>query len=181
MSVFQNIKNGIPAKQTAESQDKPGGETDLQKLRRVDLLELLLEQIRKNEIQTAELEEATDLGERLKAKLDDKDAQLERLKVKLDDKDAQLERLKAKLNQKDEQFERLKAKLDQKDAKIGLLEKRLHELAEKTGAMTLHDLELEEQAVERYLQQLLTQKDESASAGSHAKRSSISLPEIAEE
>lgn len=165
MSVFQNIKNGIPAKQAAESQDKPGGETDLQKLRRVDLLELLLEQIRKNEIQTAELEEATDLGERLKAKLNEKDAQLERLKVKLDDKDVQLERLKAKLNQK--------------DAKIDLLQDRLHELAKETGTLTAHDLELEELAVDHYLQHAAAQTaDEPAVENPWGKRNSISLPDV---
>ena len=68
-------------------------EKELQKLRRMDLLELLISQIRENEQQAAELEELRDLSERLKAKLNDKDAQIARLVGKLDAKDAEIEKL----------------------------------------------------------------------------------------
>lgn len=70
-----------------------GSEKELSKLRRMDLLELLIGQIRENEQQTAEIADLRDLSERLKAKLNDKDAQIERLKAKLDQKDAEIERL----------------------------------------------------------------------------------------
>ena len=59
----------------------------------MDLLELLLDEIRLNEKQSATVTELTDLTERLKAKLDDKDEQIERLKAKLDDKDEQIAKL----------------------------------------------------------------------------------------
>lgn len=70
---------------------------ELQKLRRQDLLELLLDQMREGEaLQTAladrerKIEQLTDLSERLKAKLDLKDEQIERLKGRLDLKDAMI-------------------------------------------------------------------------------------------
>lgn len=126
MGVFQNIKIGSSAK----AKDKPAGETDLQKLRRVDLLELLLDQTRQNEAKAATIEELTSLTDRLKAKLDEKDAQIERLKTKL----------------------------DQKDAQIVTLEERVREAAASSGDVNLHDIEVEELAVQRYLQQLAIQK-----------------------
>lgn len=70
---------------------------ELQKLRRQDLLELLLDQMREGEaLQTAladrerKIEQLTDLSERLKAKLDLKDEQIERLKGRLDLKDSMI-------------------------------------------------------------------------------------------
>ena len=56
----------------------------------MDLLELLLDQVRENEEQSAELAELTDLTTRLKDKLDQKDAQIEHLKERLDHKDEQI-------------------------------------------------------------------------------------------
>ena len=53
---------------------------------------------------------------------------MERLKEKLNEKDAQLERLKEKLNEKDALLEKLKGRLDEKDASIGELGKRLEVL-----------------------------------------------------
>ena len=125
-------------------------EKELHKLNRQDLLQLLLNQSK----QAADLrvkldeslksqEETEQVNERLKAKLDEKDAahdeqngrlkdklnekdeQLEHLKAKLDEKDAQLERLKGKLNEKDEQLERLKERLGEKEERIRTLQDSL--------------------------------------------------------
>ncbi len=81
-------------------------EKELRKLSREDLLRLLLAQSRevsrqKGELGTlkedkAQLEESL---ERLKAKLDDKDAQIERLKTRLDDKDAKLSEQRLELDE----------------------------------------------------------------------------------
>ena len=72
----------------------------LKKLRRQDLLELLVEQLGENERLSAQIDELqaanaalTDQVERLKGKLDDKDVQIDHLKVKLDDKDRLIDRL----------------------------------------------------------------------------------------
>lgn len=68
-------------------------ESDLKKLRRVDLLELLYEQARENDANAQAVEELTELTDRLKAKLDEKDAQIEHLKERLNEKDAQITQL----------------------------------------------------------------------------------------
>ena len=59
----------------------------------MDLLELLIDQVRENEKLNTSVEELTDLSERLKEKLDAKDAQIEHLKQRLDMKDAQIAEL----------------------------------------------------------------------------------------
>ena len=76
-------------------------EKDLRKLRRHDLLQLLLTQGR----------EAAALQE-----------QLAQMQADIEELQAGNERLKGKLNEKDEQLERLKSRLDQKDARIKELE-----------------------------------------------------------
>lgn len=98
------------------------GSKELQKLRRQDLLELLLDQMLENDTlrdtlaeRDERVEDLSAMADRLKAKLDDKDQQIEHLKSKLDDKDVQIEHLKGKLNEKDALIERLKFKLDAKD------------------------------------------------------------------
>lgn len=94
MSPFKNIHFGGTKKQddSATTADK-----EFQKLRRVDLLELLVDQVRENEGLTASVTELSELTERLKAKLDQKDEQIERLKGRLDMKDAQIAELRAQL------------------------------------------------------------------------------------
>ena len=84
----------------------------MRKLRRLDLLELLVDQIRENEENEKTIEELTDLSERLKAKLDDKDVQIEHLKSRLSDKDVKIEHLKSRLNGKDVQIATLEKHLD---------------------------------------------------------------------
>ena len=66
---------------------------ELSKLRRVDLLELLVDATRENERLSDALAYETDLAERLKVKLDEKDAQIEHLKARLDGKDARMSEL----------------------------------------------------------------------------------------
>lgn len=68
-------------------------ESDLKNLRRVDLLELLYEQARENDANLQAVEELTELTDRLKAKLNEKDAQIEHLKERLNEKDAQIAQL----------------------------------------------------------------------------------------
>lgn len=124
-------------------------EKELRKLHRQDLLELLVEQSREASRLSAALDEKeqecreiTENNERLKAKLDEKDAglaqhtaasgeQLESLKGKLDEKDAQIEKLKGRLDEKDAQMEKLKGRLDEKDAQIGKLREQTDRREEK--------------------------------------------------
>ena len=117
-------------------------EKEFHKLRRRDLLELLVAQGKENiQIQeelnktSEELAQAQEVNERLKARLNEKDAQMEetseRLKAKLDEKDIQIhettEHLKAKLDEKDALIEKLKGRLDHKDAQIKTLRRRIEE------------------------------------------------------
>ena len=85
-----------------------GPASELQRLKRQDLLELLLEQMRDNDAlraviaeHEATIDELTALTDRLKGKLDDKDLSLDHLKSKLDDKDDFIARLKGRLDDKD--------------------------------------------------------------------------------
>ena len=110
-------------------------EKELRRLRRQDLLQLLVEQSREaarlqaeSDGKSEELAQLDESYERLKEKLNEKDDQLERLKEKLNEKDSQLEKLKEKLNEKDALLEKLKGRLDEKDALIERQEKRLEVL-----------------------------------------------------
>lgn len=98
---------------------------DLRRLRRVDLIELLvsdmdtIEDLRTQLLSTElSLSEATDMAERLKAKLNEKDAQIDRLKMKLDDKDAQIGHLKSRLDLKDQIIDDLREGNPRSDAII---------------------------------------------------------------
>ena len=89
-------------------------EKELQKLKRHEVLGLLLLQVK----------EADELREQLTVtedRLQTAEQTVERLKSRLNEKDEQLERLKERLNEKDVQINRLKARLDQKDEKIAQL------------------------------------------------------------
>ena len=115
-------------------------EKELRRLRRQDLLELLVAQSREaSRLQTELDREITERAgllessERLKGKLDEKDALIEKLKGRLDEKDRTMEeesarqqelneRLKEKLDVKDALIERLKARLNHKDDQIEELE-----------------------------------------------------------
>ena len=92
---------------------------ELHKLRRQDLLQLMLEQGKEtlalqmefNEI-NAEYIQVKAGYDRLKEKLDEKDAVIEKLKKRLDEKDAVIEKLKKRLNEKDAAIEELKKELE---------------------------------------------------------------------
>lgn len=92
---------------------------DLRKLRRQDLLELLVEQSREaarlqseRDDKQTELSQILESYERLKKKLNEKDVQIEKLKGRLDEKDALLNKLKKRLDEKDEMIENLEAEIE---------------------------------------------------------------------
>ena len=103
-------------------------EKQLHKLRRQDLLQLLVAQGKEAAQLQARLDEAAeelkdlqDTRTRFIERMDDKDAQIEKLKPRLDEKDAQIEKLTARLNEKDARIEKLIGRLNEKDARIGRL------------------------------------------------------------
>lgn len=103
-------------------------EKQLHKLRRQDLLQLLVAQGKEAAQLQARLDEAAeelknlqDTRTRFIERMDDKDAQIEKLKPRLDEKDARIEKLTARLNEKDAQIEKLIGRLNEKDARIGQL------------------------------------------------------------
>lgn len=130
---------------------------ELGKLKRPDLLALLV----------AQGKEAAAVQERLTETEHNLDQALQldnRLRAKLDDKDEQIERLKERLNEKDEQIERLKSRLDEKDRRLALLGTQVEELIsgqflsmENIGSLTEISLKLElmlraaQKATNRYL------------------------------
>ena len=67
--------------------------SDLKKLKRGDLLELLYDQVRENEEKTTSVADLTELTERLKQRLAEKDMQIERLQMRLNEKDARIAEL----------------------------------------------------------------------------------------
>lgn len=96
-------------------------EKELHRLKRPDLLTLLVAQGR----------EAGEMQQKLSSttnELHQADRQIERLKARLNEKDEQLARLKERLQEKDTQIARLKDRLDTKDARIAALEIQLEDL-----------------------------------------------------
>ena len=103
-------------------------EKQLHKLRRQDLLQLLVAQGKEAAQLQARLDEAAeelkdlqDTRTKFIERMDDKDAQIEKLKPRLDEKDARIEKLTARLNEKDPRIEKLIGRLNEKDARIGRL------------------------------------------------------------
>ena len=135
-------------------------EKELHKLRRQDLLQLLLTAGRESAELQMQLEETEkelalvkDNNERLKGKLDDKDVQIDRLKGKLDDKDALIEKLKARLDHKDSRIK------DLEDTLEDWLTSRRIELTEAgniaEAALRLNGIfEVAQQAAEQYFENL---------------------------
>ena len=97
MASIKDIKIGGSERKSSRGAAKANSSTEkeLQRLRRMDLLELLLDEIRQNEENSAKLQELTERNNSLKAQLDDKDAQMKRLEARLDAKDADIARLQA--------------------------------------------------------------------------------------
>ena len=113
---------------------------ELHRLRRQDLLQLLLSQSK----------EVAQLNEDMEAR----DAENEAL-------NETNERLRAKLDEKDEQIERLKEKLNQKDAIIEQLEKQgiVDIRADGTSKVRLEDIfRVAHDAAEQYLRSLVTEE-----------------------
>ncbi len=112
---------------------------EVHKLRRHELIELLLKEVKQvdhfKEVATvAETE-----NQRIKGRLNDKDAQLEHLKKKLNDKDK-------KLNDKDAQIQELEKTIEDKDAELGeLIEGKDVQLEEQRKFIEEKDARLEEQ------------------------------------
>lgn len=96
---------------------------DLKHYKRLDLIELLVNDMETIESLNKELDEK-------KQKLDALIEQDTRLKIKLDEKDEQLERLKQRLNEKDAQIEHLKDRLNKKDVAIAQLKEGLERAKE---------------------------------------------------
>lgn len=156
-------------------------EKDLARLKRMDLLALLVEQGRQaGELETslgetqAALNEANGLAERLKERLNEKDAQLERLKERLDEKDAQIERLKQRLDQKDIQLGQLSDKIEDFTSGRYLEMEGLHSLTDISGRLDLM-LRLAQNAVENYIGAIAIQKPSQDEDG-ETKEGTIEAP-----
>lgn len=109
-------------------------EKELHKLRRHDLLQLLLAQGREAaqlraqvEATTEELNQLQETNSRFIERMDDKDAQIGKLKDRLNEKDVQVDRFKNRLNEKDVQINSFKERLKEKDLRIDRLKSRLNQ------------------------------------------------------
>ena len=149
-------------------------EKELHKLRRHDLLQLLLAQGREAAQLQAQIDEMTgelnnlqEANNRFIGRMNDKDAQIEKLKGRLDEKDIQVEKFKGRLKEKDDQIDKLKSRLDQKDIQIGELRKVIEEyrsgrIFEMDGKISIADVaqKLEgifmaaQRAVDHYLEDI---------------------------
>lgn len=161
-------------------------EKELHKLRRHDLLQLLLAQGREAaqlqtriDEMTAKLEEVQEMNGRFVGRLDDKDAQIGKLKGRLDEKDVQVKLFKERLKEKDIRIEKLKDRLDQKDVQIEELRKVIEEyrsgrIFEMGGQVSLGDVsrKLEgifaaaQKAVDQYLENVCEGQSRESAADS---------------
>lgn len=149
---------------------------ELRRLRRQDLLQLLVEQSKEaarlqmesNE-KRKELAQLNEGYERLKDKLDEKDEQLGTLKERLNEKDALLEKLKNRLDEKDALLEKLKSRLDEKDGLLDELSGRLETLrSDKWGELNSDGLVTN--MIENYLKTALFEREKSKENESHGKK-----------
>lgn len=154
-------------------------EKDLAHLKRMDLLALLVEQGREaGELQAsldetqAALAEANRLTQRLKDRLDEKDAQIERLKEKLNEKDAQLDRLKARLDHKDAQLAQLSAQIEDFTSGRYLEMEGIRSLTDVSGRLDLM-LRMAQKAVEKYICEIQKPSQEQ---GGETKEGTIQAP-----
>ena len=154
-SIFDKVIGNTPTNRSGK-QGNSGGE--LKRLRRQDLLELLVGQMKEADALRADIEkrdktidDLNHLTDRLKDKLDLKDIQIDHLKERLDGKDVQIGRLTKKLDDKDAQIDHLKERLDGKDVRIEQLEMRVKNIANAKGMITLEELLImEKYAMERF-------------------------------
>lgn len=136
-------------------------EKEFHKLRRRDLLQLLVAQGKENLQIQAELDETSSQlaqlqegYERLKAKLDEKDASFgevnDRLKARLDEKDALIEKLKGRLDAKDARIHELREQMEEWLASRRIELEDAGSIAE--AALRLNGIfEVAQQAAEQYL------------------------------
>ena len=101
---------------------------ELKKLSRIDLLEMMIEQRKTVSRAQAKLEEEKEAHEATKKALAELTETYERLRVKLNEKDA-------KLNEKDKKLDALKAELAQERAAHGALKAETDSLAESIGRL----------------------------------------------
>ena len=126
-SIFDVVIGKTPAGDT-NKQGKQGGE--LKRLRRQDLLELLVGQMKE--------------ADALRADIEKRDKTI-------DDLNHLTDRLKDKLDLKDIQIDHLKERLDGKDVRIEQLEMRVKNIADAKGMITLEELLImEKYAMERF-------------------------------
>ena len=170
-------------------------EKELHRLKRHDLLQLLLAQGREAaQLQAridemgAELEELQNANTRFIERLNDKDIQIGKLKERLDEKDAQMEKFKERLNEKDAQIERLKGRLGQKDKRICSLEQEKEEYRsgrifemDEILSLTIVGQKLEgifasaQKAVEEYLEGAQKKADGAPPKGLGRKEDSLDI------
>lgn len=136
-------------------------EKEFRKLGRRDLLQLLVAQGKENiQLQTEldetreQLTQSQESNERLKAKLDEKDARFqesnERLKAKLDEKDSLIEKLKGRLDQKDARIQELREQMEEWLTSRRIELEDAGSIAE--AALRLNGIfEVAQQAAEQYL------------------------------
>ena len=160
---------------------------ELQRLKRQDLLELLLEQMREADGLSADvaerdmrIRELEGLAERLKDRLDLKDEQIAHLKEKLDLKDEQMAHLRAKLDDKDALIAKLKGRLDLKDQMIAAQVAQGRDVPADLSAME-ELLEAEEFALEALMAQRAAEEAEAeAEAGAETEAEASEEPEAEE-
>lgn len=135
-------------------------EKELGKLRRPDLLALLVAQGKESSSLQERLEEseqsftqALQLDNRLRAKLDEKDEQIERLKARLNEKDEQIEHLKSRLEDKDRRLNVLAAQVDDLITDKFFSMENAHSLTEISVKLELM-LRAAQKASDRYIRNL---------------------------
>ena len=149
-------------------------EKELHKLSRQDLLRLLLAQSKEVARQKNRIEELTtaygqerELTNRLKAKLDEKDATAEHLNRRLDAIDGTMNKLKAEMAEILQEVKHLRVRLDEKDMALDSACARPDTLLPETGARSVPvkaetgSDEAAGEAAERlaYLKELLAQHE----------------------
>lgn len=143
---------------------------EFHKLKRQDILRLLLSQVKEAETLRSNLSEtegrlivAEEGYERLKRRLDSKDAQIDKLKERLDEKDAQIQKLKGRLDDKDDQIRNMKIALDK-------LRKEKMDEAREPGSIAKVSLELSgifeaaQRAADLYLDKIKHMSEEASEA-----------------
>lgn len=139
-------------------------EKELHRLRRQDLLQLLLSQSKDVARLNADLSEMEDKNGQLKESND-------RLIAKLDEKDAQIEHLKQRLNDKDAQIEALKTSYRLElnaDGTTGVRLKEIFDVASQAAEEYLHSIVLSSSPVTGELELPSYLRDGLADAGETA-------------